>query len=212
MSQITLWIIVGFYILVYIGFLIWYGGRGKPMSQEEVEHLIALMAKNVAEHQGQPNPALRDDFRTLASSDDGNEFIMVNLIKYRAKAKYPDGYRYDDDPLAADARYNAAVAPSLLKRAGIPIFMSKKMGSFIDPEDIDQWDKVVLVRYRSRRDLMQMAAELATKDADVHKWASIEKTHVFPVKPLFSIFAIRLLVAAILTLLAALTLLIIIIL
>jgi hypothetical protein len=68
------------------------------------------------------------------------------------------------------------------------------------------------VRYRSRRDLLQMAAELAMKDADVHKWASIEKTYVFPVKPLFGIPAIRLLVAVILALSAALTSLIIIIL
>jgi hypothetical protein len=90
--------------------------------------------------------------------------------------------------------------------------MSKKMGPFIDPENIDQWDRVALVRYRSRRDLLRMAAELATKDADVHKWASIEKTHVFPVKPLFSILAIRLMVALILILLAALTSLIIIVL
>jgi hypothetical protein len=207
-----LWIILGFYVLVYIGFFIWYGGRGKPLSQAEVDNLLLRMEKNVAARQGQPNPALKNDFRTLASSDDGNEFIMVNLIKYREKASYPAGYTYDDDPLAADERYNAAVALPLLKRAGIPIFMSKKMGPFIDPDGSDQWDRVALVRYRSRRDLLQMAAELATKDVDVHKWASIEKTHVFPVKPLFGIPAMRLLVAVIVALLAALTSLIIVVL
>jgi hypothetical protein len=35
-------------------------------------------------------------------------------------------------------------------------------------------------------------------DKFMHKWAAIEKTHVFPVKPLISLIAVRTLVALLL--------------
>ena len=32
-----------------------------------------------------------------------------------------------------------------------------------------------MVRYRSRRDMLKMAVEIAGKGVDVHKWAALEK-------------------------------------
>jgi hypothetical protein len=48
-----------------------------------------------------------------------------------------------------------------------------------------------MVRYRSRRDFVRFATRANQADKFVHKWAAIEKTHVFPVKPLISFFAVR---------------------
>ena len=50
------------------------------------------------------------------------------------------------------------------------------------------------VRYRSRRDFVRFATRANQADKFMHKWAAIEKTHVFPVKPLISLFAVRTLV------------------
>jgi hypothetical protein len=60
------------------------------------------------------------------------------------------------------------------------------------------WDHVAMVRYRSRRDMLKMAAEIAGLGVDIHKWASLEKTQVFPVKPLFNLNFIRVMVAVVL--------------
>jgi hypothetical protein len=52
-----------------------------------------------------------------------------------------------------------------------------------------------MVRYRSRRDFVRFATRANQADKFMHKWAAIEKTHVFPVKPLISLFAVRTLLA-----------------
>lgn len=52
-----------------------------------------------------------------------------------------------------------------------------------------------MVRYRSRRDFVRFAIRANQADKFMHKWAAIEKTHVFPVKPLINLFAVRTLVA-----------------
>lgn len=56
-------------------------------------------------------------------------------------------------------------------------------GRFLPPGGADDWDAVTIVRYRSRHDLLHIANALAKKDADQHKWASFEKTQLFPVCP-----------------------------
>ena len=83
---------------------------------------------------------------------------MVNLIRYRTKAVYPPGWDFGDDPHAADARYNRAVVPRLLKRACIPVFLGRSAGRFLAPDWSEPWDCVALVRYRCRRDFLGLCA------------------------------------------------------
>ncbi len=105
---------------------------------------------------------------------------------------------------AANDRYNRAIIPLLLKHGGHPVFDSLVEGRFLHPDGADDWDHVAMVRYRSRRDMLEMAAEIAAKGVDVHKWAALEKTQVFPVKPLVSLFSVRATVAVVLIAIALL--------
>lgn len=182
---------------LYVAFVAWYGGRGAPMTPEESDRLFATIA---ARAQNEPNAdgRLRDELRQLAASDDGNEFFMLNLIRYRPAAQYPAGYDFPGDALDADARYSRAIVPHLLRHGGVPVFLGEVEGRFIDAAGDPAWQRVAIVRYRSRRDLLEMVADLAGRDIAVHKWASIEKTHVFPVRPLFSLTFVRGGVAALL--------------
>jgi hypothetical protein len=148
--------------------------------------------------QGEGKSPILDQFRELTKNDDGREYYMVNLLKFRKKALYPDGSSFGDDPLAANDRYNRAIVPLLLKRGGHPVFLGQVQGRFIHPEENDDWDQVAMVRYRSRRDMMKMAAEIAGLGVDIHKWAALEKTQVFPVKPIVSLSFVRATVAMLL--------------
>jgi hypothetical protein len=177
---------------LYALFLIWYGGRGKPLSAEEVDKLLSEMQKRAGKPvQTDEEPPILRQFRELAKSDDGREYYMVNLLKFRKKALYPAGSPYDDDPLAANNRYNRAIIPLLLKHGGVPVFDSHVLGRFIHPDHAEDWDHVAMVRYRSRRDFLRFALAIERADIAVHKWAAIEKTHVFPVKPLVSLIFVR---------------------
>lgn len=185
-------------LALWAAFVLWYGGRGAPLTPAETDALFARIAERASQ---EPNPDghLRDHLRALAAQDDGNEFFMLNLIRYRPQAQYPPGHDYPGTALDADARYSRAIIPRLLRHGGVPVFLGTVQGRFLDePGDTVDWQRVVLVRYRSRRDLLEMVAELAGRDVAVHKWASIEKTQVFPVAPLFSFVAVRGTVAALL--------------
>jgi hypothetical protein len=178
-------------VLLYVVFLLWYGGRGSPMSSVEAEMLLNRVRQN-AEAAGAPvRPDLMSSLREVSKDDDGREFVMVNLIRFRTKAVYPPGLDYGDDPKAADARYNHAIVPRLLKRACIPIFLGRSAGRFLAPDAAEAWDCIALVRYRSRRDFLGLCADLAKDRADIHKWAAIEVTQVFPVHAGLSLIMIR---------------------
>lgn len=176
---------------LYAGFLIWYGGNGKPMTADEISAgLRDLQATDTSEHA----TAAVEDVRQLLASDDGKEFVMQNLVRYRPKALYPPGYHYSDDPREADKRYGKSIIWPLLRNGNLLLFIARRSGNFFVPEGADDWHYVAMVRYRSRRDFLRFAFDANRADKFVHKWAAIEKTHVFPVKPIVSLFAVRALI------------------
>ena len=157
-------------VLLYLAFWLWYGGNGRPMSTEEIEEALNKLRSTDPAHN---NSAEVDDIRQLLASDDGKEFVMQNLVRYRAKALYPEGSTYSDDPREADKRYGKSIIGDLLRYGNLLIFIARKSGAFVKPAGADAWQA----------------------DKFMHKWAAIEKTHVLPVKPLISLFAVRTLVA-----------------
>jgi hypothetical protein len=181
-------------LAVYGLFLLWYGGHGKPMTQAEIDHFMAEVGALIQDD------AAVQELRNLVANDDGKEFVMQNLVRYRPKALYPPGYDYGDDPRAADRRYGKAVIGPLLRHGSLILFVAKRTGTFIEPDGADAWHYVAMVRYRSRRDFLRFALATQRDDIFVHKWAALEKTHVFPVKPLISLFPVRLMAAGTLAL------------
>jgi hypothetical protein len=182
-------------VLLYLAFWLWYGGNGQRMSSEEIEEALNQLRSS---NPGHDNAAEVEDVRQLLASDDGKEFVMQNLVRYRAKALYPEGSNYSDDPREADKRYGKSIIGDLLRYGNVVIFIARKSGDFVRPEGADAWHYVAMVRYRSRRDFVRFAIRANQADKFMHKWAAIEKTHVFPVKPLISLVAVRTLVALLL--------------
>ncbi len=188
-------------LLTYALFLIWYGGQGRPLVDEEVKDFLALMTSRGIDRE---DPELFESLKRLLSRDDGREFVMVNLIKYREKATYPPGSPYGDSAIEADKRYARAFFPYLLRYGNVPIFISSRSGSFIEPQHAEPWQVVAMIRYRSRRDFIRSVRAVVGKDVMVHKWAAIDTTHVFPVRPLFSFIAVRWAVAVLIAVAASL--------
>ena len=175
-------------VLLYVAFWLWYGGNGQRMSPEEIEEALNQLRSSDLGHD---NAAEVEEVRQLLASDDGKEFVMQNLVRYRAKALYPEGTNYSDDPREADKRYGKSIIGDLLRYGNVVIFIARKSGDFVRPEGADAWHYVAMVRYRSRRDFVRFAIRANQADKFMHKWAAIEKTHVFPVKPIISLLAVR---------------------
>ena len=79
------WLVIA---LIYTSFHFWYGGNGNPMTPDEVEHYVSLAGKNGSSERVQKT-------REFASTDDGKEYVAVNLNKYREKPAYRDGRPVD---------------------------------------------------------------------------------------------------------------------
>ena len=182
---------------LFASFWIWWGGTGDPLTPQQTSDYLARLEVLSAERKNS-NSKTVDAFRTLASQDDGNEYYMINLMKYREKALYPPGSGYDDDAKAAADRYSAAVLPGLLKRGSVPILLAARQGNFLGFEGADEWDQIGIVRYRSRLDMFEFAIDLGSRGKLDHKNASIEKTHVFPAEPMLDLVFVRGAVAVVL--------------
>lgn len=175
-------------LALYLVFLWWYGGKGAPLSAAEVEAFKRAVAPNLQDPASQH---LLDEIDALVANDDGREFVMQNLVRHRPKALYPPGHHYSDDPREADRRYGRSITWPLLRYGNLPIWIARRAGNFIEPEGADAWHYVAMVRYRSRRDFLRFALASEKKNNFIHKWAAIEKTHVFPVQPLISLVFVR---------------------
>jgi hypothetical protein len=173
---------------LYAAFLLWYGGRGRPLTREEIESCLAPLRARARDELGRAHLA---DLERLPAHDDGREFMMYNVIRYREKAAYPPGYDYGPSAPAADRRYGKALVPYLLRYRNLPVFIARRSGEFVEPAGIDRWDVVAMVRYRSLRDFLRFANATTTERITVHKWAAIEKTRIFPVQPLVSLIFLR---------------------
>jgi hypothetical protein len=189
--------LIAILVLLYALFWAWHGGIGSPLTPQEIDRFMAKLT-----------PKLRAIYRSLAEQDDGREFYMVNLVRHRKKAVYPDGFDYDDDVKAADRRYVRGILPQLLKRAAYPVFVgqphssgfivtAEPQGIAIQAQEIGPWDLMFIVRHRSRRDFLDLVTDPDMIPVGIHKWASVARTQAFPASPYISSFAVRSAVAVV---------------
>lgn len=178
--------------VVYAAFLAWYGGRGRPMDADERRSLLDAIRQRARHPDSRQALA---EIERLVADDDGREFVMHNLVRHRARAAYPAGHDPGGTAQQADRRYGRAIIWPLLRYGNLPLFIAPRAGHFIELPGAPDWHYVAMVRYRSRRDFLRFALAIEDQDIVVHKWAAIETTHVFPVRPIFSLVSVRGLVA-----------------
>jgi hypothetical protein len=76
--------------------------------------------------------------------------------------------------------------PALLARACHPVAFGEAAGASLDVLGIEgagHWSQGALMRYRSRRDMMEIATNPAFREAHVYKFAAMAKTIAFPIDP-----------------------------
>lgn len=183
--SLVLWSILA---ALYLGFRLWYDGGGGPLTPEEVARYVSVFEARGVE------PARVEKMREFLASDTGSDFVMANFIEFQ------------DDPKAQQDmdRYMAHMYPALFRRASHPVLAGPVMARALDLwgiENGERWSMVGLVRYRSRRDVMEISTNPAFADAHPFKTAAMAKTIAIPVEPFIQLGSPRWLVAgALLTL------------
>jgi hypothetical protein len=148
-------------------FMYWYKWNTQILSPYEVNNymeIIEWQTKNTSSRHDLPA------LRKFLNEDDGKPIFTVNLYNFHKTANYPkDSGFYGSGEQAYD-RFSEIMISLMLKRGSHPIF-----GSYWSDSSASNWDRIVIVRYRSRRDLVDLFATKDFAEVSLHKWASIKK-------------------------------------
>ncbi len=108
----------------------------------------------------------------FADAADHGPMVMVNLLKFKPKAEYPDGSDADLTGAEAYARYGQAVQACLAAVGGRAIYAGPVTGIILG--DVGElWDMVALAEYPSPAAMMQMVALPEYKAIEVHRIAGL---------------------------------------
>ena len=122
------------------------------------------------------------------SSHGSGPVQMVNLLKFRARAAYPDEY---DGPDSRDCsgrqayeRYAAGAMDAVAAHGGRLVLLSKVDGVYFGRTAHDEWDVIAIIEYPSVE-----AVDALTDDPDhvklmVHRHAALERWEIFATTPL----------------------------
>jgi hypothetical protein len=188
----TATIIWGIAALLYVGFWFWYIGFSRKITSQEVQSAVELL-----ETRSTYSAKQIDAIRRFFEQDDGKDFVMVNLLELK------EPFNESRKKMAA---YQKIFLGNLLKRAGHPVFVARAASGNIEDIDCgtDNWTAAGMVRYRSRRDLLEVLPDTVGSKHHELKLESLARTFAYPSAPWTIIGGPKLLVPMALALAAAL--------
>jgi uncharacterized protein (DUF1330 family) len=112
----------------------------------------------------------KDQFVELASSADEGPVVMLNLLKFKTKAKGEEGSGAE-----AYQRYGETAVKMVEEQGGRVLWQGRADQILIgDPQE--DWDSVVLVEYPSRQAFIAMVSKPKYEEAHEHREAGLERT------------------------------------
>ncbi|MBV8182395.1 MAG: DUF1330 domain-containing protein [Mycobacterium sp.] len=109
----------------------------------------------------------------LMADDSGRPVVMVNLLKFRAKAVYPDGRPADLTGRQAYDLYGAAMQKVIEENGGRLLF-GGDIASLVIGEVGDLWDTCILVEYPSAAAFAAIVTSPEVAEIGVHRAAGLE--------------------------------------
>lgn len=109
----------------------------------------------------------------LLTDASGSPVVMLNLLKFRATATYPDGRPSDLTGRQAYDLYGAAMQKVIEKHGGRVLF-GGDVASLVIGEVEDIWDTCVLVEYPSAAAFATIVTSPEVTEIGVHRAAGLE--------------------------------------
>lgn len=167
-------------VLVYLIFFSWYTNLSGPLSEAEIQKYISKL--------NEINPTTSaediDNFTNFMRQDDGGDFYMVNYLDLNETPPFFEETGSDASSSDLMNFYMEYMYPAMLKRASHPVFfgdVSAKALDHIGAEESKEWDQVGIIRYRSRRDVMEISNNKIFSERHKFKSAALTKTIAIPV-------------------------------
>jgi uncharacterized protein (DUF1330 family) len=109
----------------------------------------------------------------LAADASAGPIVMLNLLKFRAQAAYPDGRPTDLTGRQAYDLYGAAML-KIIEKAGGRVLFGGDIASLVIGDVEDIWDACVLAEYPSAAAFAAIATSAEVAEIGVHRAAGLE--------------------------------------
>lgn len=191
-SRMSLWLIGA---AVYGVFALWYSNTGGPLTTAEIARYTALFeARGITGEQKQT-------MTQFMTTDTGRQIIVINNLDLNESPIELPATGPNASAGELIDHYMEHMYPAQLKRASHPVFFGRAISPAIDLSGIvggQNWDQGALFRYRSRRDLLEIATDPAFSSRHDYKMAALEKTIAYPVESVLYLSDLRLLLLLVL--------------
>ncbi len=175
-NRLKLW---GISVLLFGAFCFWYTDLGGPLSQSEIDDFVAELTANGAD------TANIELIKEFARGDTGRQILMVNNLDMNENPPSVEGAAAGETADQLIGRYMEHMYPALLKRASHPILVGTVIAPAVDiigVEGGEQWDRAVLMRYKSRRTLLEIVTNPKFAGKHDFKTAALTKTIAYPIE------------------------------
>ena len=170
-------VLAGVMLALFIAVWVWQNPgmvRGRVQTQE--------IAQFMAQVEKLPFPdderaEMLKRVRAWLERDDGKPFYMLNLMRYYPELRrLPNAPDFKGTPQESNARYEAAVKWMVLKLGGYPLYAGTPHGKNLVEYSpaLDDWSRLMLVRYPSRRAFMKLMTRPAFREIEPYKLMALQ--------------------------------------
>ena len=124
----------------------------------------------------EPSPDRLQSF--LENAEDDSPIVMINLLRYREQAVYPQGF--EAEPCTGREAYQRYVAVAVHRIASVGgrvLWMGSVQATVIAP-DAEQWDDALLVEYPSPKAFIEMVSQSDYRAAAPHRTAALDDSRL----------------------------------
>lgn len=117
--------------------------------------------------------------QTMMTQGPTGPMVMVNLLKYRAKAAYEADRKEAKENLSgrdAYQRYGMVAIQHVTQRGGKVVWGGPQKFVMIGDDAANDWDEIVCVQYPSRDAFLNMTQDPDYLAAHYHREAGLERT------------------------------------
>ncbi|MAC37741.1 MAG: hypothetical protein CME47_09675 [Halieaceae bacterium] len=169
------WLVI---VVIYLGFFSWYSSFKVPLSPQEIEYYVEKVNGTSEE---------LASFRKFMEEDDGDDFVMINILEMYDTPLQIEGVEPGETTDQVLGKYMEYMFPAMLSRASHPVFRgnaaSLRAMDIMNADGMETWTGAAGVRYRSRRDMIEISTNPEFAGRHEFKVAALAKTIAFPVAP-----------------------------
>jgi hypothetical protein len=184
------WLVIA---ITYLGFFSWYTSFNGPLNPQEIEYYIEKVNASSEE---------LASFRKFMEEDDGRDFVMINIMEMYDTPLQIEGVEPGETTDQVLAKYMEYMFPAMLSKASHPVFRGNAASllamDIMNADGMETWTGAAGVRYRSRRDMIEISTNPEFAGRHEFKVAALAKTIAFPVAPFNYLGDPRLLLALLL--------------